>query len=283
MILTMGNCKSTSLHVVKRGYLYSEIQHRFRPLDIILFHGGDVVADIISTIEKRGNPNAHAGDFTHVGIVINRDILDDPLLQPNRMYIMESTASGKLGNNVYDIRGASHIGVQIRDLESVINGYDSDNETSIAWCPLINNPFVTNAQQTTKRRFAEIYNEVIGITWDANCWSLASAVIPCMRQSRSTIETLFNTKKWLFCSEMVAVIYKHLGIYPNTINARNVVPGDFAYPDEDTDNTPKLINEIVYVTSQVHFSPDYSHDNAIVYPITAEIVSIVTVTNEPTI
>ena len=72
-----------------------------------------------------------------------------------------------------------------------------------------------------------------GITYDANCWSLLSSIIPFLRPKRDHIEQFLNTDDWLFCSELVAEIYVKLGIFPDTVDPKNVVPMDFIGYDLD--------------------------------------------------
>jgi len=255
VIRTMGNLLNRNKEQikVKKGDLFRSIKGKMRPLDLLLFKGDDFVSGLISKLERRGNAKSHAGDFTHAGIVVNSDILDEPLLEPGKLYILESTISGKLGSGVPDIHGRSFLGIQIRDLEVLISAYDHPNSTSIAWCPLVNNPIEGNLP-LIKQNFSKVYHEINGIMWDANCWSLLSALYPWMRPCRGCIESSVRTKNWLFCSEMVATVYKYIGIYPDYVDPKDVVPADFIYPQEDTDRMPVIIREITYVTSDIHYS-----------------------------
>jgi hypothetical protein len=265
MINIMGNRSSrVEIRVIKKGKLYDDIKHQMKPLDALLFRGSDVVSNIISILEKRGKRNSPAGDFTHAGIVINRDILDLPQMDPDKLYILESVMSGTLGCGIKDIYGKTHLSVQIRDLESLINAYDHPDHTAIAWCPLINNPYA-NHDPVIKHAFTHIYNDIKGIPWDANCYSLLSSLWECLRPCRPCIETMCHTSRWLFCSEMVATVYKELRIYPDYVNPKDVVPGDIVYPYEDTDEMPTIIDQIVYITSPKHYSPDVSPIDAIIH------------------
>lgn len=237
---------------MKKGELFRNVKDRMRPLDLLLFRGDEFVSNIISKLEKRGNKTSRAGNFTHAGIIVTRDILDVPLLKPGKLYVLESTIGGKLGSGVPDIYGRTFLGVQIRDLEILIDAYDRPNSTSIAWCPLYNNPIETNLQ-LVRQKFGEVYDEIDNIWWDANCWSLLSALYPCMRPCRGCIESSLKTKNWLFCSEMVAIIYKKIGIYPEHVNPKDVIPADFICPHEDTDNMPNIIKGVFYITTDLHF------------------------------
>ncbi|MEO0236738.1 MAG: hypothetical protein ABIN35_00700 [candidate division WOR-3 bacterium] len=240
---------------IKRGQLYETVKSQMRPLDLLVFRGDDFVSGLISILEKRGYKNAKGGNFTHVGMIVTRDILDDPTMEPNKLYILESVISGRLGYNVTDIHGRSFLGVQIRDLDQLIDAYDRPNQTSIGWCPLLNNPFLNpqiNRDQL-KQQFTEIYQRINGVMWDANCWSLCSAIYPCCRPCRSCIEQTLHTQDWLFCSEMVALVYQHLNILPSTVNPKDVLPADLVYPNEDTDQMPLIIQSVHLIVSRQHY------------------------------
>lgn len=238
--------------VIKQGLLYNDVKDKIKPLDLLVFRGNDFISDLISVFEKRGNKASSGGNFTHAGMVVTRDILDEPSMKPDKLYILESVISGKLGSGVKDIHGKSFLGVQIRDLEQLIEAYDKPDNTAIAWCPLNNNPILNN-HDDIKRQFTEVFNEINGLMWDANCWSLCSALFPCCRPYRSFVEKTIHTENWLFCSEMVALVYKRLNILPEYVNPKDVIPADLVYPHEDTDQMPKIIQDIVYIVSQCHY------------------------------
>jgi hypothetical protein len=246
----MGNTNEKP--IVKPGRLLSEMKPQMRPFDALLFKGSDFVSGAISVFEKRGHVNAKGGNFTHAGIIVTDEIFANPLLQPGKLYVLESVIGGKLGCGIKDINGKAFLGVQIRDLDELLLAYDKPNSTSVAWCPLINNPCVPGNVGNIRERFTQFCNGVYGIMWDANCWSLLSSLYPKLRPMRPMIEKALHTENWLFCSELVATIYRNFGVYPQTINPKDVVPADIAYPEEDTDRTPKIVREIIYLTSPIH-------------------------------
>lgn len=243
----MGNCCNNKA-IVKNGRLYDEVKNQIKPLDLLVFKGDDFVSDVISILEKRGHHYAKGGDFTHAGMVVSSEVLNEPLLQEGKLYILESTVSGRLGSGVNNIYGKSFLGVQIRDLEEVVNAYDKPNDTAIAWCPLISDLNYVEV----KPLMTEVYHTINGLMWDANCYSLCSALYPCLRPCRSCVEKSLHTEKWLFCSEMVATVYQRLGVLPPNVCPKDVLPADLAYPNEDTDKMPKIIREVVNIISPLH-------------------------------
>jgi len=225
-----------------------------RPLDLLVFRGGDFVSNCISVLEKRGHANAQGGNFTHAGMIVDNTIIDEPLLLDNTLYILESTASGKLGSGVYNIYGHAMIGVQIRTLDDVIHAYDVPSETAIAWCPLIHNPLdVVEDLIDIKDTCTKLYRKYNGRAWDANCWSLCSALYPPCRPCRPCIERVLHTEDWVFCSELVADYYVALDILPKTVIPANVLPADLVYPNEDSDDMPVIVSKINEITTQPHF------------------------------
>lgn len=247
----MGNTHQKP--ITKQGKLLSEVSGQMKPFDLVFFKGDDFVSSFISRIEKRGHRTAKGGNFTHVGMIVNDQILDDSGLTAGKLYVLESVISGKLGYGVKDINGRSFLGVQIRDLEELLVAYDHPNDTAIAWCPLINNPCNS---ENVKQRFTQIYRDVYGIMWDANCWSLFSALYPRMRPLRPLIEKLLRTDRWLFCSELMANILRDFAVLPSTVDPKDVIPADLVYPEEDTDPMPKIVSDVVYIISPLHAATD---------------------------
>jgi len=251
----MGNIQQKS--VIKKGKLFTDIKQNIRPFDLIAFRGDEFVSNLISKLEKRGKVTARGGTFTHVGMVITDEILDNPLLEHGKLYILESVISGKLGSGVPDIQGKSFLGVQIRDLERVAEAYDQPNGTLVAWIPILENPILKQENiPQIKKKFTDLYREIDGILWDSNFWSLLSALYPKMRIMRPLFEKIFRTQKWLFCSEMVAIIYKHFNILPQIVNPKDVIPADLIFPEEDTDIMPKIAGDIIFIASSIHYSPE---------------------------
>jgi len=259
------NCFSKSKKkkytITKNGAFYDDYKYDIRPLDLVMFKGGDFVSDIIRYLEKKkGSKISSSGyktvsdAFSHVGIVVNRYILDDPRLEYGKLYIWESTMSGRLTDGVYNIENESYLGVQLRDLDDVIRAYDSDENTQIAFCP-IKEEFLDiwiENECILKQRFTTLFIKYNGIRYDANFYSLASSMFKCLRPMRDNVEDITGTKMWLFCSELVAMIYKELGFFSENVEPKNVVPMDFLGYDADSSidgGIPVIVKEPIYVTT----------------------------------
>jgi hypothetical protein len=243
----MGNQQTKQ----KEGVSWAAIRDTIQPLDLVLFSGADVLSSLIKFLERENltpvsGSSQDAGAFSHVGLVVTKAIFDHPKVLPGRLYVMESTISGRLGNGVNNIDGKWHLGVQIRDLDELIEAYDKSARTAVAIARLKSNPARTSvllsqhsSEQTEvprhlREQFAMLYNEYNGITYDSNCWSLAASIYPCLRPCRPLAET--TTSNWLFCSELVATINIRMGIFDKKVNPKNVTPMDLVGFDRDAIN-----------------------------------------------
>lgn len=222
-------------------YTYESLRSKIRPLDLILFRGGEFVSDSIGFLERW---RLGTGDWTHSGVVVNLDVLPGiKNAQPDRLYVLESTSS-LFASDVADIETGKHrLGVQIRDLENVVQCYLTSAKTKIGWCPLIDNPSVRNKDETEERynermtwirkRLTALHEEVFEAFYDANCVDLFAGLFTICRPVRNLCRCSENL---YFCSELVALVYKQIGLLPSNTDVRNVVPVDFL-PGVDSDKS----------------------------------------------
>ena len=227
-------------------------EERPRPLDLILFKGGDLVSDAIRFLEGRclrhtSRIKLEEGvrSFSHVGLVVTREILDDERLERDKLYVWESTMSGPLSDGVKNVNDESFLGVQIRDLDEVVKAYLSDEDAKIAFAPLID-PVDCEA---LRHRFTRFVRKHDGTRYDANFASLFGSIYPALRPLRNLTEKIFRTKKWLFCSELAALTYKKMGIFPPDCDPRDCVPMDFLGFDED--RLPIVVKEPIYIKTSL--------------------------------
>lgn len=201
--------------VQKIGQKYSVLSNQIKPFDLIVFRGSDIVSDTISFVE---NQMLGCGEWTHVGMIVTTDIMPIKNGVKDRLYILESTMSGSLGDGVNDIeKNKGTFGVQIRDFEDVVNKYDKHPDTRIGWCKLIKNPYDNKDDLNRLKELCHIwYTRYIGITYDYNPCNLFSTVIPCLCNSNSTNK--------MFCSELVTSFYQILGLLPKEIKCEHIAP-----------------------------------------------------------
>lgn len=229
-----------------------EMLQKARPCDLIAFKGSEGVSDLIAYMEKRMLPAPAKGvkdTFSHVGMVISREIVDHPLMQPGKLYIWESTISGRLGQNVYDIDhpNETFLGVIVRPLEELLEAYDDGGQNTkayMAWCPLRKPPRGLGTE-AFKTRFNTIFQKYNGRDYNANALTLFGAIIPGLRKIAQPIENLLGTNECLFCSELVATVWRDLGIIPSTIKPVNVVPMDLLGCDNEAVPAEQIPRNVV--------------------------------------
>ena len=123
----------------------------------MLFKGCDFVSDSIRFLGIAQLDNDFADDYSHVGLVVTRDILNDDRLEEDKIYVWESTISGKLGKNIYNIGGKAFLGVQLTDFDDV------------------------SKREKLKQDFTQIFNQYNVTRYDSNFCSLFSAIYTMLR------------------------------------------------------------------------------------------------------
>jgi hypothetical protein len=240
----MGNNHSIDLPI--QEYTLNEVKNKIRPFDLICFRGGDFVSNIISDVEKKSFGN---GDWTHVGIVMTRDVFKFKG-KDNKLYVWESTISGKFGDKVNNIYNQSQFGVQIRDLGKVIEDYLKVKGTKIGWCKLINNPLDQQENESNRSYRKRVSNLKINIRqfyyrhkdakYDYTLKTFLKTLFPKLSKIKWINKLLHNNDKY-FCSELVAKIYQDVGVLGNDIDPENVAPVELL--GYSNDNIKKIVDE----------------------------------------
>lgn len=241
--------------LVKEGYNYNDIKDKIQPLDLILFRGSDFVSDTIRLLEYTALNNNWADDYSHCGIIITRDLLDDPRLEEGKLYIWESTMSGKLGQNVYNIDGKTFLGVQVRKFDDLIVAYDQPRASAISWCRLQNNPLLDiNKKEQIKQKFLTCFQEYNGRRYNINLYGLLSTLYKHMRFLRKPIAKILHTNNWIFCSELLALAYKSIGVLDESVNEKDVLPVDFITSvDADKAIPDHFVSYPIHITIDEHY------------------------------
>jgi len=226
---------------------YNKIESRLQPLDLLMFRGGDFVSASIRYLEEKLLGN---GSFSHVGIVVTRELMPWlKVLKPGEKYVWESTMSIPIGDFVEDVpdveSGKGRFGVQIRVLKDVVESYtNAETEALVAWVPLKDNPWACPGHHKRIRKIVRKLHKEVGCkTYELNLLELAASLFPILRRFRKKTEWIEDTTygilrsfdivegdggdAFYFCSELVAYIYKKLGIVSQDINPHEVVPMDF--------------------------------------------------------
>jgi hypothetical protein len=204
-----------------------------QPLDVILFRGMDPVSNAISFVQTK---KVGRGDFSHAGMAVTREALDLPFLEPGRVYVWESTLSAPAGfwarftDKIPDVETKGlRFGVQLRDLELVIDGYSSSGG-KVAWCayrgprpPL----------EEVRRHLFDLHAEYGDAVYPVASLKVLSVVFPALRPIRDRVGRAHDrladfrnalrertgmkrrikaAEHHMFCSEWVATVYKRLGM-----------------------------------------------------------------------
>lgn len=275
------------------SFNYEYLLSRAQPFDLLLFRSDDVISRSIIKAEKFKNKGS---DFSHCGMIVTRKLFPDlKMLDRHKLYLWEATSSLKIlttdsAFNVED--GRSKLGIQIRDLEGVLNGYvEASDDKAMSWCRLKSNPWVlrvgesTQAHRKRKKRIIEqmslLHSKFAGRGFEINPAGCFSTIFPPVRPLRTLFDVILiagyetlvlshsgcknfqkiwehagkdsdseeelsgelnqPTSRWLFCSEMVALIYKEFKILNSTIIAANMCPTDFIQDHLNLTDQPILI------------------------------------------
>lgn len=201
-----------------------------QPFDLIVFRNTGLVGKIISFVEW---VSCGAGEISHVGCIINRDVC--PLITMPGNFILESNIDLGRGAAPDARTGEGTLGVQIRNLETVVRSV-IEGGGEIGWCKVKNNPWVLAgddeaAKDKIRWEVSRFYFTYAHALYDLNPFSLLGGAFPFMRKARDKIVKrmrFLNMHKWMFCSELVAMLYIKVGILNiDPDNAQNVIPVDF--------------------------------------------------------
>jgi hypothetical protein len=243
-----------------------EFLYNVRPLDLLVFKSGDNVSKLIRYLQKI---KTGSGSISHTELAISkrycpeiRTLEKNPNL--DKLYSWGSTMSGPLNDGVYNAEtGESAFGVQIRSLKELARSYLENKGANIGVCKLLINPIdfnygyplyenitYENSEESAQNEFdnrikklksdlSKTYLKYYNVNYDANLLSLFASIFPKLRIFRNKTEIMIgkftNIDKWIFCSQLVCLIYKEIGIIDYYVDDRNVLPVDFLGFEADKD------------------------------------------------
>ena len=244
---------------------YEEIKGSIRSFDLLGFRGGDLISDIITTVESH---EMGVSNFSHVGIVVKSDILPsynlngiEQQLSADNIYVFESTFSYAIPyvtDGVPDVcTDKGMLGVQLRNLDQVIPRYIINDKTKVAWCKLIDNPLDRMDISVIQEQFKTLFESYHGRMYELSAVTLFGSLFPGARKLRKIRNTIMD-KVWSFlgfksaspadyqfCSELVGNIYSTFGVIDPKFNPQDIVPVDFL--GSDLEGMGKLVEEPVYL------------------------------------
>ena len=231
---------------------YNDLVDIAKPLDLLLFRGDDLVSNVILELQENANGE---GSFSHAGLIVTSECM--PFveeLKNGRLYVWESTMSMSLGgitDGVPDVEsGHGKLGVQIRDLEDVVCSYTKD-DAYVAWCRLVPNPWNERSPghiDNVIENMRSCHKDYGSKMYEINPLSLLASIIPCLRPFRNALEKDEDQleQDYVFCSELVALVYRRMGILDDKIDPSNVVPMDFL--GKDVDGMPIMVEDPLRIT-----------------------------------
>ena len=227
--------------------------YSIKPFDLLAFCGSGLVSQVITLAEKI---TVGAGDFTHVGMAVTEEILPGCGLEKGKVYILESKSKTGPDRPMDVINGKDIMGVSLRDLEEVLQVSSS----RVSWCPLVDNPWdCPEKREDLIRDFGDFFKHYHGMSYEMDAVSMTAAVFAVARPLREAKDAVLggiarlggkedargtfkgDPSDWQFCSELVARAWQAVGILPQEVNPKNVLPIDFF--GNDADGMERLVAE----------------------------------------
>jgi hypothetical protein len=172
-----------------------EFVEEAQPMDLVYFLGLEPISELIASVEESIN---EAGQYSHVGMVVTRDLLPEvSQLEEGKLYIWEAILSGDylIGTDgILDVEtGRGFFGSQIRDLQDVIKVHTSKGG-KVGWGKLKNNPWNDGyaTQERLRNGFNKIHQRYIHTPFDTSAVSCFGAAFAHLRPLRNLSDDFFN-------------------------------------------------------------------------------------------
>jgi hypothetical protein len=175
---------------------YQAARDSLRTFDLLLFSGEGIISSVIKT--------ATNSEWSHVAVVLNLEEFDQVL-------IYESTTL----TNVPDlVTGRRVKGVQLVQLSSRLEDYKGDVVIRFL-----------HGERTRRQGelAAHFMREFHGRPYETNQLEMIRAALDTGMSQRNQPDA-----SSVFCSEMVALLYRRIGVLGGNWPANEFVPGDFA-------------------------------------------------------
>ena len=211
--------------------------------DMIAVHGRATASNIICTLQSKMRGGSKF--ISHVLVVVDTTVFWMPGMVDGELYCIESAAGGGvLGDNIDstpDIFGCARSGVQVRSLRSLLVDNAAHHHALYMWCPLnaaarsIMNQgvgihrldqhspcrLVSNMKQYLNRRYTLTpANFLLGSRRDLVGVGGSNMMQKAFKSSLTSYAMHNQTPLGYeyFCSELVATVYCHVGLYKSLLN-----------------------------------------------------------------
>jgi len=218
----------------RQTHAYDAIKSQIGNFDVLLYCDMDGISRVIRAAETVAKG---CGLYSHAALAVRGDLLSRhyPDIDPDEIYVFESTLSGYWNDNVSNIQAQSFFGVQLRPLRPQL---DSPTRT-IAWCPLGS----AARRYITDDRVMHTIRKYEGTGYNYHPFDLVTSVCPAGGCCNSCRERFGHADEGLmFCSELVAACFRHIGIFDRSVKPSNVLPVDFLGTSADV---PRVVCGIV--------------------------------------
>lgn len=242
-----------------------EFMRNIRPLDLLVFRGHGLVADIISLAEDV-TTDSTSTDITHVEVVLTREwcpkiarmhkrIVTAAVDSDQMLLAYGSTLSGA----VADLEtGKPAQGVQIRVLEDILLKYFRSEHANVGVCRLLHNPIETMDAESLKHRLSVCYASMHGRKYNTNPAALVGSMLPVVRPIRDLTNNILSSigQRGVFCSELVSHVYIATGVITDAtdgtidgkiLNPADVVPSDFLGGDADEGLVKRICEDPIWI------------------------------------
>jgi hypothetical protein len=205
----------------KPGADWNEIRGQLETLDMILFRGWDWVSRGMLRIESQAL-GSEAARYSHCALVVKGS--DFPRASRFRddykLYAFECTDQNE--DKVRDVSGDKFSGVQLRDLDAVVENYDRSPNTELAWMRM-RDEVRPNVDPESLQQVVERY---IHRRFQWNPIYMFGALYKTFRPLRDRYRRRWTSERVL-CSELSALVLRDFGLLPQYVNPLDVIPVDF--------------------------------------------------------
>lgn len=229
---------------------FNIVKSNLQDFDLIFFSGDSFTSNCVKYSQKKElDISCDESDsitiYSHVGIVLTSKVLKHPKVKDNVLYIWESCLSwGGVKDIIFD---ETFLGTQLRELEPVIKDYyrSTTTNTVIALGLLRSNVRLNLERNFNVNNFNIFFDQYNHTIYDIIPISLLGAIFKYFRPARKEMDEIIKADSFIFCSELVALLYKQLHIYTALVNPSNVVPMDIIGYDVDTKNRGGVDNVLM--------------------------------------
>lgn len=237
----------------KPGADWNEIRGQLETLDMILFRGWDWVSRGMLRIESQAL-GSETARYSHCALVLQGSDfpIGSPFRDDRKLYTFECTDQNE--DKVRNVSGENFTGVQLRDLDAVVENYDLSTNTELAWMRM-RDEVRPNVDPESLQRIVEQY---IDRRFQWNPIYMFGALYETFRPLRDRYRRRWKSER-LLCSELSALVLRDFGVLPQDVDPLDVIPTDFRPLNQtetmDRDGeVPVLFDDAVIFTAYPRWS-----------------------------